>query len=62
MKVTKYSVRRLLDEMLSVSLVVEVGFLGKELVGVFGYRSGKQSNMIPPPHSLKQYYVAHFMV
>lgn len=41
MKVTEYSVRRLLDEMLFVPLDFESRFLGKELIGVFGYRFGK---------------------
>jgi ATP/ADP translocase len=41
MKVSEYSARRLLDEMVFVPLDFESRFLGKEVIGVFGYRFGK---------------------
>lgn len=41
MKVLEYSARRLLDEMVYVPLDFESRFLGKEIIGVFGYRFGK---------------------
>jgi ATP/ADP translocase len=41
MKVSEYSVRRLLDEMIYVPLDYESRYLGKEVLGVFGYRLGK---------------------
>lgn len=41
MKVSEYSVRRLLDEMIFVPLDFESRFLGKEVLAVFGYRFGK---------------------
>jgi ATP/ADP translocase len=41
MKVTEYSARRMLDEMVYVPLDFESRFLGKEVIGVFGYRFGK---------------------
>ena len=41
MKVSEYSARRLLDEMVYVPLDFESRFLGKEIIGVFGYRFGK---------------------
>ncbi|GKY94094.1 hypothetical protein MPSEU_000375800 [Mayamaea pseudoterrestris] len=41
MKVSEYSVRRMLDEMVFVPLDFESRFLGKEVIGVFGYRFGK---------------------
>jgi TLC ATP/ADP transporter len=41
MKVSEYSARRLLDEMVFVPLDFESRFVGKEVIGVFGYRFGK---------------------
>jgi hypothetical protein len=41
MKVSEYSARRTLDEMIFVPLDFESRFLGKEVIGVFGYRFGK---------------------
>jgi hypothetical protein len=41
MKVLEYSARRMLDEMVYVPLDFESRFLGKEIIGVFGYRFGK---------------------
>lgn len=41
MKVLEYSARRTLDEMIFVPLDFESRFLGKEVIGVFGYRFGK---------------------
>lgn len=41
MKVSEYSARRMLDEMVFVPLDFESRFLGKEVIGVFGYRFGK---------------------
>lgn len=41
MKVSEYSARRMLDEMIFVPLDFESRFLGKEVIGVFGYRFGK---------------------
>jgi len=41
MKVSEYSARRMLDEMVFVPLDFESRFLGKEIIGVFGYRFGK---------------------
>mmetsp|Transcript_17988 Transcript_17988/g.39227 ORF Transcript_17988/g.39227 Transcript_17988/m.39227 type:complete len:571 (-) Transcript_17988:160-1872(-) len=41
MKVSEYSARRMLDEMVYVPLDFESRFLGKEIIGVFGYRFGK---------------------
>jgi ATP/ADP translocase len=41
MKVSEYSARRLLDEMVFVPLDFESRFVGKEVLGVFGYRFGK---------------------
>jgi ATP/ADP translocase len=41
MKISEYSVRRMLDEMVYVPLDFESRFLGKEVIGVFGYRLGK---------------------
>jgi hypothetical protein len=41
MKVLEYSVRRMLDEMVYVPLDFESRFVGKEVIGVFGYRFGK---------------------
>jgi hypothetical protein len=41
MKVLEYSVRRMLDEMVYVPLDFESRFVGKEIIGVFGYRLGK---------------------
>jgi ATP/ADP translocase len=41
MKVSEYSARRMLDEMVYVPLDFESRFLGKEVIGVFGYRLGK---------------------
>lgn len=37
------SVRRMLDEMVYVPLDFEARFVGKEVIGVFGYRLGKSS-------------------
>lgn len=41
MKVSEYSARRMLDEMVYVPLDFESRFLGKEVISVFGYRFGK---------------------
>lgn len=41
MKVSEYSARRMLDEMIFVPLDFESRFVGKEVIGVFGYRFGK---------------------
>mmetsp|Transcript_51502 Transcript_51502/g.124361 ORF Transcript_51502/g.124361 Transcript_51502/m.124361 type:complete len:617 (+) Transcript_51502:95-1945(+) len=41
MKVLEYSARRMLDEMVYVPLDYESRFVGKEIIGVFGYRFGK---------------------
>ncbi|KAL3902087.1 MAG: hypothetical protein SGARI_005974 [Bacillariaceae sp.] len=41
MKVSEYSARRMLDEMVYVPLDFESRFMGKEIIGVFGYRFGK---------------------
>lgn len=41
MKISEYSARRLLDEMVFVPLDFESRFVGKEVIGVFGYRFGK---------------------
>eukprot|EP00977_Amphora_coffeiformis_P005656 scaffold1189_cov194-Amphora_coffeaeformis.AAC.13 len=41
MKVSEYSARRMLDEMVFVPLDFESRFVGKEVIGVFGYRFGK---------------------
>lgn len=41
MKVLEYSARRMLDEMVYVPLDFEARFVGKEIIGVFGYRLGK---------------------
>ncbi|CAB9507975.1 expressed unknown protein [Seminavis robusta] len=41
MKVLEYSARRMLDEMVYVPLDFESRFVGKEVIGVFGYRLGK---------------------
>ena len=41
MKVLEYSARRMLDEMVYVPLDFESRFVGKEIIGVFGYRFGK---------------------
>jgi ATP/ADP translocase len=41
MKVMEYSARRMLDEMVYVPLDFESRFVGKEIIGVFGYRLGK---------------------
>ena len=41
MKVSEYSARRMLDEMVYVPLDFESRFVGKEIIGVFGYRFGK---------------------
>lgn len=41
MKVSEYSARRMLDEMIYVPLDFESRFVGKEVLGVFGYRFGK---------------------
>jgi hypothetical protein len=41
MKVLEYSARRMLDEMVYVPLDFESRFVGKEVIGVFGYRFGK---------------------
>lgn len=43
MKALEYSARRLLDEMVFVPLDFESRFLGKEVIGVFGYRFGKST-------------------
>lgn len=41
MKVSEYSARRMLDEIIFVPLDFESRYLGKEVLGVFGYRLGK---------------------
>lgn len=41
MKFLEYSARRMLDEMVYVPLDFESRFVGKEIIGVFGYRLGK---------------------
>jgi ATP/ADP translocase len=41
MKVSEYSARKMLDEMVYVPLDFESRFVGKEIIGVFGYRFGK---------------------
>lgn len=41
MKVLEYSARRMLDEMVYVPLDFESRFVGKEVIGIFGYRFGK---------------------
>jgi ATP/ADP translocase len=41
MKISEYSARRMLDEMIFVPLDFESRFVGKEVLGVFGYRLGK---------------------
>jgi ATP/ADP translocase len=41
MKVLEYSARRMLDEMVYVPLDFESRYVGKEIIGVFGYRLGK---------------------
>jgi hypothetical protein len=41
MKVSEYSARRMLDEMIYVPLDFESRFVGKEVIGVFGHRFGK---------------------
>lgn len=41
MKVSEYSVRRMLDELIYVPLDFESRFLGKEVISVFGFRFGK---------------------
>lgn len=41
MKVSEYSARRMLDEMIFVPLDFDARFVGKEVIGVFGYRFGK---------------------
>lgn len=41
MKILEYSARRMLDEMVFVPLDFESRFVGKEVIGVFGYRFGK---------------------
>ena len=41
MKVSEYSARRMLDEMVFVPLDFESRYVGKEVIGVFGYRFGK---------------------
>jgi len=43
MKVSEYSARRMLDEMVYVPLDFESRYLGKEIIGVFGYRFGKSA-------------------
>jgi len=43
MKVSEYSARRMLDEMVYVPLDFESRFWGKEIVGMFGYRFGKSA-------------------
>jgi ATP/ADP translocase len=43
MKTLEYSVRRMLDEMVYVPLDFESRYVGKEVIGVFGYRFGKSS-------------------
>lgn len=41
MKTLEFSVRRMLDEMVYVPLDFESRYVGKEVIGVFGYRFGK---------------------
>lgn len=41
MKTMEFSVRRMLDEMVYVPLDFESRYVGKEIIGVFGYRFGK---------------------
>jgi len=41
MKTMEFSVRRMLDELVYVPLDFDSRFLGKEIIGVFGYRFGK---------------------
>lgn len=43
MKTLEYSARRMLDEMVYVPLDFESRYVGKEVIGVFGYRFGKSS-------------------
>lgn len=43
MKTMEFSVRRMLDEMVYVPLDYESRFLGKEVIGVLGYRFGKSA-------------------
>ena len=43
MKVLEYSARRMLDEMVYVPLDFESRYVGKEIIGVFGYRFGKSA-------------------
>lgn len=42
-KTLEYSARRMLDEMVYVPLDFESRYVGKEIIGVFGYRFGKSS-------------------
>jgi ATP/ADP translocase len=41
MKILEFSARRMLDEMVYVPLDYESRYVGKEVIGVFGYRFGK---------------------
>jgi hypothetical protein len=41
MKAIEYSARRMLDEMVFVPLDFESRYVGKEVIGIFGYRFGK---------------------
>eukprot|EP00521_Asterionellopsis_glacialis_P009867 CAMPEP_0195281152 /NCGR_PEP_ID=MMETSP0707-20130614/583_1 /TAXON_ID=33640 /ORGANISM="Asterionellopsis glacialis, Strain CCMP134" /LENGTH=446 /DNA_ID=CAMNT_0040340009 /DNA_START=41 /DNA_END=1381 /DNA_ORIENTATION=- len=43
MKALEYSARRMLDEMVYVPLDYESRYVGKEVIGVFGYRFGKSA-------------------
>lgn len=43
MKTMEFSVRRMLDEMIYVPLDFESRFVGKEVIGVLGYRFGKSA-------------------
>ena len=43
MKTLEFSVRRMLDELVYVPLDYESRFLGKEVIGVLGYRFGKSA-------------------
>lgn len=43
MKTMEFSVRRMLDEMVYVPLDYESRYLGKEVIGVLGYRFGKSA-------------------
>lgn len=43
MKTLEFSVRRMLDEMVYIPLDYESRFLGKEVIGVLGYRFGKSA-------------------